>query len=376
MDASRASLCLAIACLPLLSAGQNPRYSYSVFPCKIIGAYRSGQFPHVFQDDGSCMGGCNWPDTEDGAFRKRSFVSSPSGFIQLERVFGPSGSASSVVDASGSGTYLGYDNGRAPITYEGLTKVWTWKDGAHTVLPSPDGFYGEPEGIADNGDVAGWRYDGPSYRAVAWLNGQYTELDSGGLPSLCRGMDAQGNMYGNVENSGGSGIVPVRWKDGVRSVVSELAGYQRAEFQAVSRGGVVAGVVYDPSIGQYARMFTMKDGVVRVMPEEPYNPAALYVMQVNDRGTILADNHYLDGEQMALYIDGKHYFWPQLYTQVGDYRPYWPTALNNNDELIGNATRVDNAYETVYYNFIAKPVPEPAAVGLGLIAIAFRRRRR
>jgi len=60
-------------------------------------------------------------------------------------------------------------------------------------------------------------YKGTSYQAVAWLGGQYSELESGGLSSIVRGIDASGAMYGNVVRPDGSDTMSVVWRNGVRS---------------------------------------------------------------------------------------------------------------------------------------------------------------
>ena len=141
------------------------------------------------------------------------------------------------IDRAAGGRVLGYDD-HVNALAEPSTKVWTWTGGTPTVLPSPDGFYGFPVGIADNGDVAGWMYgEGNRYRAVAWLGGRFTVLDSGGMESIVRGVDAAGAMYGNIVRPDGTATAPVVWRDGVRSELTGFGGYTDVTIQRVSRGG-------------------------------------------------------------------------------------------------------------------------------------------
>jgi len=160
----------------------------------------------------------------DGAY-KNAFVNFEGRFQIFPRVYGHPMGDSWAIDRAAGGRVLGYDD-HVNALAEPSTKVWTWTGGTPTVLPSPDGFYGFPVGIADNGDVAGWMYgEGNRYRAVAWLGGRFTVLDSGGMESIVRGVDAAGAMYGNIVRPDGTATAPVVWRDGVRSELTGFGGY-------------------------------------------------------------------------------------------------------------------------------------------------------
>jgi len=368
---------LVVASAPLAVSCQSSGYDYHLFEPEVSGPRSSDQHPSRFFDNRTYIGLTQYQEVDHDGYYKNAFVNILGTFQKIPRVYGHGMADSRAIDSSRGGHVVGYDSHVSAIG-ESSSKVWTWTSGVSTILPSPSGFYGFPEGIADNGDVAGWMYKGASYQAVAWLGGQFTELESGGLSSICRGVDASGAMYGNVVRAGGSDTVPVVWRNGVRRELTGFDGYTNVNIQRVSRGGAVAGYLFDPAIGK-PRMFVLVGGKLQVMAPERYKTYGLSVVDVNDNGMILARNMYDSGvnlgEAFVIYRDGVGQFWQDSYTLNTTYVPWRPTAINNRGEIIGiaHASGIEDSKL-----FIATPVPEPAslaALALGLSWVTVRRRR-
>lgn len=252
--------------------------------------------------------------------------------------------------------------------------AFLWDGGALEDLGLlPSGTASGADDVNDSGVVAGWATDADdNVHACTWEDGVVTDLGTlGGDSSRARAINGQGQVVGYSLLSATTRNHACLWYEGGVTDLGDLSGGTRRSYAYdVNDSGQVVGYAnlassWDPP--PYDRAFLWEDGVMT------------HLGALTADGSSSAEGINNLGQVVGM-SEGALFFWEEgiMYDLSGFIPAGWTltgvSAINDAGQIVGKAMDL----EGITHAFLMTPVPEPAAVALGVVGaiVALRRRRR